>query len=219
MRTILWLAPALLLLGLNAFATDPLAITGDYIEVRSSHVYTCGCLYSGEAVTVGRDAILVLAVRQGEFRGAPLAGMRAVAVVYGDGHLGIRNTARKSVLYIDGADSPEPRQALAALLRERYGEVLGDVIAVHTAPVSFDKQAQQVTLSVGEISRVVMRPARLPEDAHAGSSLWYDPLIPTSESTLGTAEYASFNGNDFKHKWWTSETGIRGYIASFVLSQ
>ena len=65
-----------LLLGLNLYAAAPPAITGDYVEVRSHHVYTCGCLYSGEQATGGREAILAWAIRQGEVDGVSLAGLR-----------------------------------------------------------------------------------------------------------------------------------------------
>jgi len=34
------------------------AISGDYVEARSNEVYTCGCLYSGQMTTAGREAIL-----------------------------------------------------------------------------------------------------------------------------------------------------------------
>ena len=48
----------LLLIGSSVFGQAPSPIGGQYIEARSGHVYTCGCLYSGEQVTGGREAIL-----------------------------------------------------------------------------------------------------------------------------------------------------------------
>ena len=38
-------------------------IAGEYVEARSGEVYTCGCLYSSEQVTAGREAILACDIR------------------------------------------------------------------------------------------------------------------------------------------------------------
>jgi len=204
-------------LGLGAATAPP--ITGDYIEVRSHHVYTCGCLYSGEQATGGREAILTWVIQKGEFQGVPLAGLKAVAVVLGQANLGLDETLRKSVVFVDGADSERQRQALVNLLKLNYAAALGEVAAVHDAPISIERNGERVTVKAGELTRVVVRPAKLPEDAHLGSRLWYDPFIPTTESTLATAEYNRFSGEDFQHRWWIGEPGITGYIGTFAIGQ
>lgn len=206
--------PIALLIGLNLYGSNS-AISGDYIEARSGHVYTCGCLYSGEQATGGREAILAWSVREGEFRGTSLGGSKAVAVIRGASHLGLPNSARESALFVDAA-SPAARAAIVALLRERYGNVLGRILDVHSAPIAFDREGDRVTLSVGEVSRVVVRPARLPQDAHPGSALWYDPFIRLHGAVLATMEHSAFSGADFQHRWWTSEEGINGYIGTFT---
>jgi len=66
---------------------------------------------------------------------------------------------------------------------------------------------------------VIVRPARLPDDAHQGSIRWYEPFIRTTESTLSTTEYRKYSGGDFDHRWWNSEPGITGYIASFEVTR
>lgn len=208
-----------LLIGANAFAQAPSAIAGEYIEARSGYVYTCGCLYSGEQVTTGGEAILAWSFRQGEFRGTPLAGVTAVAVVVGEGHLGIEGTPRKSILYLDSSGSNAQRQAALELLRSQYGKALGAILAVHTAPVAFQSDGDNRRVSVGDTVSIVARRARLPEDAHPGSSAWYGPFVPMTDSALSTTLYHKYGGQDFNRQWWGWEPGITGYMGSFVLTR
>lgn len=213
-----YILPALLgVLTAGAWAAGDQTVVGDYIEVRSNHIYTCGCLYSGEQMTDGREAILAWSIQQGQYRGVPLAGARAVAVLEGERNLGLPGAGRRSVLFIDVADSGADQQAVAGVLKEAFAGVLGEVIAVHSAPIRFDRDGERLAIQVGEVSRLVVRPARLPEDAHQGSALWYTPFIPTTESRLGTTEYNSYRGDEFGHRWWTRDPGITAYIARFTL--
>ncbi len=206
----------LLAAALGTYAAGSSAVAGDYIEVRSNHVYTCGCLYSGEQVTGGREAILVWLVRDGEYRGTALGGAKAVAVLKGPENLGLTGAPRRSVMFVDGV-STEGRQALVEMLKEYYGAVLGELLSVQPAPISLQRDGERLTVNVAGLSKVVVRPARLPEDAHQGSSLWYAPFIPTDGSTLSTIEFASFRGDHLGHRWWEYDAGINGYIASFRL--
>lgn len=212
------LAMGLLLAAVPLFAANPAAISGDYVEVRSNHVYTCGCLYSGEQVTGGREAILAWAFRQGEFYGVPLAQTKAVAVIQGAANLGLDGAARKSLVFVDGASSEAQRLAVLALVRERFADLLGEIQGVQTASITVAREGERVSVSVGEIARLVVRPARLPEDAHLGSFLWYDPFMPVLDSTLATTEYNSFSGEDLERRWWSSEAGINGYMGTFHLA-
>jgi len=207
---ILWLVAS------AGFAASPPAVTGDYIEVRSNHVYTCGCLYSGEQVTSGREAILAWAVREGQYQGAPLAGAKAVAVLIGPTSLSLPGTPRRSVMFVDGVNS-RGQEAFVEMLKEYYGAVLGEILSIQAAPISFRQEGDRWTVNVAGLSKIVVRPARLPEDAHQGSWLWYAPFIPTADSTLSTTEFTSFSGDQFRHRWWEYDAGITGYIATFRL--
>lgn len=194
-------------------------VAGEYVEARSGEVYTCGCLFSSESVSGGREAILAWRIREGEYRGTPLAGLQAVAVLVGDGNLGVGTTSRKSVLYVTDQSTPDQRLAVVDLLSRHYGEVLGEVMAVHPAPVSFRMLNGETRVQVGDDTvNVVLRATRLPEDAHKGASLWYGPFIPVESPALATTLYFRFWGPDFRHQWWTSEPGISAYTGDFRLS-
>ena len=195
-----------------AFAELPSTLTGDYLEARSNHVYTCACLCNGESVTTGREAILAW-----EFKEGPLAGVRVAAVVVGQDHLSLGPTARRSVLYVDGAAGEEQRRAVLELFARYYSGVLGSLAAVHTTPITFERTPESARLAIGDAVRLDVRKARLPEDAHLGSYLWYGPFVPLTESSLGMTLQFQYAGNDFDRHWWEAESGITGYLGRFVL--
>ncbi len=204
--------------ALNAYAASPLPVAGDYLEVRSNEVFTCGCIYSGEYVTGGREAILAWNFRQGEIGNVPVADTRSVAVIQGKANLGLEGTSRQSVLFIDAATDSQ-RQALASALREQYAHVLGQILNIQYLPVSIEKREDRFHMRVGGTCEFVVRPARIPEDAHAGSALRYDPFVAATSSTLATTEYRRFSGPEFKNRWWSSEPGITGFIGTFSFRQ
>ncbi|MGB9604347.1 MAG: DUF1326 domain-containing protein [Bryobacteraceae bacterium] len=192
------------------------AVSGEYVEVRSNHVYTCGCLYSGEQVTGGREAILAWAVREGVYGGADLTGARAVAIITGPESLSLEGTPRRSVMFVDGVAGPA-RRALVDMLKEHYGNVLGELLSVQDAPITLAREGERVRIEVAGLSRIVVRPAELTADAHQGSWLWYAPFIPTADAVLSATELWSFRGTQFGRQWREADTGITGYIATFRL--
>ncbi|MBI3665293.1 MAG: DUF1326 domain-containing protein [Acidobacteria bacterium] len=211
------LAMVILLAGAGLRAEMPAAIMGDYVEARSNHVYTCGCLYSGEQVTVGKEAILAWGIKEGGFRGLSLAGVKVVAVVVGEQSLSLAATPRKSVLYLDGITSVAQQQAVLDLFREQFREGLGEITGVESAPISFERENEGAVVGVGNTVRVEIRKARLPEDAHPGSRLWYQPFVPVAEPILGATLYYKYSGGSFARQWWESEPGITAYLGSFTL--
>jgi hypothetical protein len=207
--------PILVILFLLAaavlFAEPPAILAGDYLEARSNHVYTCACLCNGESVTTGREAILAW-----EFRRGGLAGVRVAAVVVGQGHLSLGPAARRSVLYVDGATAEQQREVVR-LFGRHYSGVLGSVTAVHNAPIAFERSPEVARLSIGEAVKLDIRKARLPDDAHFGSYLWYGPFVPMTESSLGMTLEFRYQGSDFDRHWWEAESGITGYFGTFAL--
>ena len=206
----------ILIFAVDAHAQAP-AVAGDYVEARSGHVYTCGCLYSGESVTGGKEAILVWRILSGDYQGTPLEGIRVAAVVVGESNLGAPDDARRSVVYLDGITRDAQEQAVLALWRREYAKVLGEVRAVHRAPITFDRQGELVNVEVPGVVRVQARKARLPQDAHPGSFLWYSPFTPLADPTLATSLLYEYWGNDFQRQWRELFAGITGYMGHFEL--
>jgi hypothetical protein len=104
-----------------------------------------------------------------------------------------------------------------ALGRREYAKVLGEVRAVHRAPLTFDRQGELVSVEVPGVVRVQARKARLPQDAHPGSFLWYSPFTPLGDATLATSLLDESWGTDFQRQWRELFAGITGYMGHFEL--
>ena len=198
-------------------AGDAPAVSGDYVEARSNEVYTCGCLYSGQMTTAGREAILAWRITSGAYQGTPLAGVKVAAVIVGDANLGAYDAPRRTALYLDESASDAQLQAVLALWRREYSRALGTIATVHRAPISFAQQGDSVRLSIPNLVEVQARKARLPEDAHPCSFLWYQPFVPLRSPSLATALNYEYSGLDFQHQWQDLMPSINGYLGEFAL--
>jgi len=207
-----------LLLAVSGRAQVAPAVTGDYIEVRSGHVYTCGCLYSGEAVTGGKEAILIWQIGQGEYQGMPLAGIKVAAVVVAEGNLGTEDVPRRSVLFLDGATSAAQKEAVISLWRRQHSTILGEVTSIRDVPIRMEQHGDWLTASILGVAHLEVRKARLPEDAHLGSFLWYGPFATLRESTLATALLYEYSGSDFQRQWRDTMPSISGYMGNFMFT-
>lgn len=219
MKTKILVTSLIILLGTaRAAAQKPAPIQGDYAEMRSGEVFTCGCLYSSEMVTAGREAILVWRIRRGSYRGTPLVGIKVAAVVVGDANLGAYPGARRSVLFLDGIRSDAQQQAIRDLWAREYSDLLGEVRAVHLTRFKLDFLDDTVRVAIPGTVEVRARKALLPEDAHPGSFLWYDPFTTLRDSFLATAVHYEYSGGDFQHQWTDLMPAIRGYVGKFELN-
>lgn len=205
-------------LAVQAHAQITPAVLGDYVEARSGHVYTCGCLYSGETVTAGREAILGWRIARGDYQGAPLAGIKVVAVVVGESNLGAEAAPRHAALYVDGATTDAQREAIRALWLKEYSRVLGKIEALKSAPITLEQTDGTVRLEIPGIARLELRKARLPGDAHPGSFLWYGPFTPLNDPTLATSLLYEYWGNEFHRQWRDLLPAISGYFGKFEFS-
>jgi hypothetical protein len=214
LATAMWVS---LLCALPLAADEAPAVSGDYVEARSNEVYTCGCLYSGQMTTAGREAILAWRITRGVYQGTPLAGVRVAAVVVGDANLGAYDGPRRTALYLDESASDAQVRAIVTLWLRTYSQALGKIATVHRAPISFTQQGDSVRVSIPNLVEVQARKARLREDAHPGSFLWYAPFVPLRNSSLVTALNYEYQGMDFQHQWQDLMPSINGYLGEFAL--
>ena len=193
------------------------SLTGNYMEARSSYVYTCGCLYSGEEVTGGREAILTWQIREGSWNGTALNNLSMVAVLKAEENLGSpKGVPRISTLYLDENATEEQRVALLALLSEQFSPLLGDIASVQSAPIIWQVDDESSWVTVPGKLEVDARKAQ-PEDAHPGSRLWYEPFVSLTESTMATTTTYSYQDAELDIRWIDFEPRIAGYFGTFVL--
>src|SRR5687767_3359692 len=106
MRILLHAAVAASLLAVAgaAYASKP-ALSGVYVEARTCSVYTGACHANGEAVTVGREAMMTWHIDKGTVDGQKVDGMNVVAVVSGTDNLAKKGCDKTSVIYVDSRAS------------------------------------------------------------------------------------------------------------------
>lgn len=212
-----FLVPLVLLAVPGALGQSPASIGGDYVEVRSNHVYTCGCLYSGELVTDGREAILAWNFLHGSFEGLPLEEVTVVAVIVGGENLSAEDANRRTAIYLNESGWKK-RRAIVRLLQEQYGRTLGKIVHTRSAFIAFEKKDGVVTVRVPRVAHLAVREARLPEDAHLGSSRWYGPFIPVTDPMLATVLLYEYEGKDFARRWKRLDPAIAGYTGEFAIA-
>jgi hypothetical protein len=206
-----------LLYALPAVADETATVSGDYIEARSNEVYTCGCLYSGQMTTAGKEAILAWRIARGTYQGTSLVGVKVAAVVVGDTSLSAYDGPRRTALYLDGVTSDDQQQAVVALWQQQYAGALGKITSVHRVPINITQQGDTIRVSVPDLVEIQARKARLPADAHPGSYVWYEPFVPLRNLSLATALDYEYSGKDFQRQWQDLLPSISGYLGEFTM--
>jgi hypothetical protein len=177
----------------SALASAP---RGHYVEARTASVLAGACHYGGEATTQGREALLAWSFEGGAWRGRELAGSKVVAVVAGESNLA-EGGARRSVLYADGRN----REAALALVRERYGDALGNVVRVVEAPIDarFSDEGYAVAIEgVAELSG-----EKLPDRACCAmpQSVWYAPIGEVAGRVVGQSRVFRYADESLGPVW------------------
>jgi Uncharacterized conserved protein len=190
-------------------------ITGDYIEARSASVYAGPCHYNGELTTAGREAILALNVREGEFGGEPLAGLGVAAAVAGQANLADEKAPRRSVVYVPESATKPQREALVALLKAKAGAALGEVVAVKPVSLRFAVDAKAVTVTGGDALSLSL--LRYPcSHCVMPSQVWYRPFVTGGTETLVAQSLSSGFSEKALGVTWRHEPSDNAFVGGFV---
>ena len=178
--------------------TDPIPVTGDYVEVRTAEVYTGGCILGSEWESLGREAIMAWRVSKGTVNGTALDGLAVVAVVGADRNLGSETlggpapSAVRSVLMIDDRATAAQRDALVGMVRGLAPALTREVIQVRTVPISFTREGADVRVSAAEAKLDVT--TKFEHSPTCGATRWFDPLASTTKAELGLARSHEWSG-------------------------
>lgn len=203
---------------------DPLAtVRGDYVEARTSDVWTGPCFANGEVNLDGQEAVLAWRVSDGEWEGSDLSGLSVAAVVIANATLGDPHAEplpARSLLLIDEAASESQRDALASLARHLGGELLDGVESRHAVPISFEVEGAHARLAVGgaETTSVALetRPLGV-HDTHCGNEfIYYPPLTDTVEATPAATLVHHYRGPELG-KTWSSPDKRSAFVGRFAL--
>jgi len=179
---------------------ENVSLRGDYVEVRTASVFAGACHYNGEVVTTGRDAMMAWNVTSGKWQGVDLTGVRVMAVVSADANLGESNAARQSEIIIDSQASRTQALAIVNALKENYAASLGKVVAVHSAPITFERSGRTYAVVTSDAAINV---EAMPNDlcCRMPNLVWYKPLVGLENRKVGYTSKALYSGRVVGEPW------------------
>jgi len=179
---------------------ENVSLRGDYVEVRTASVFAGACHYNGEVVTTGRDAMMAWNVTFGKWQGVDLTGVRVMAVVSADANLGESNAARQSEIIIDSQASRTQALAIVNALKENYAASLGKVVAVHSAPITFERSGRTYAVVTSDAAINV---EAMPNDlcCRMPNLVWYTPLVGLENRKVGYTSKALYSGRVVGEPW------------------
>jgi hypothetical protein len=218
------LVPALALVLAAVVALPAAAITGDYLEARTSDVYTGPCFANSEVNLAGKEAILAWRVSEGAWDGVDLSDLAVVAVVRADATLGDPygdpEAPARSVVVVDERASREQRQALVSFARSMASsggrDLLGAVAAVEAAPIELavaDRNGA-ARLKAGEVAELATRGLTHEDHLCGNETVYYDPLAATTRATPAVTLEHRYSG-DALGKTWSSPNKRSAFVGSF----
>ena len=213
----LHLSVAALVAGLVASGAQAApAVTGDYVESRSANVFVGACHHEGEILTAGRNAVLAWNIMDGAYNNVNLKGVSAVAVVAADKHLEMKDAKRQSMVYISDQATPEQREAAVALLKERAGSALGEVLAVKSAPVAFDAKGDMYRVHVDGIAYMKIRKQTAELCCKQPYEVWGKPFVPVKAAKTGYCVGVGYKDTGLLQSWNATDQN-NAYFGEFAL--
>ena len=204
MRMFVAFALAVLLVPVAVSANG--SIRGDYLEIRTSDVYTGPCFANAEVNLTGREAVIAWKVREGSWQGVDLAGLSVLAVVKAQSTLGdpYENPyPARSVIIVDAMADLQQEEALVDFARSSGGELLANVIKVHKVAIATDFGGDQGTASVKAGELVDLKTRALNDKDHlcGNEIVYYPPLTEVSNAIPAYTLAHAFRGNDLNSTW------------------
>ncbi len=219
MKRTLWLAVVGML-----FAVAPLSaagLTGQYIEARTTDVWTGPCFANADVNLGGKHAIMAWKIDKGQWDKVSLDGLGIVAVLAASDTLGTKQTGDgKAVLIVDERASREQKDALVAFAKEQGGELLRKVVAVRSARVELNvckcAEGGCGTLQAGD-ARIETRCLDHKHDKVCGNeSAFFPPLARDVKAEPALAAENEYTGKGLDGTW--KDSGRRSaYLGTFAV--
>ncbi|HVR99711.1 MAG TPA: DUF1326 domain-containing protein [Thermoanaerobaculia bacterium] len=207
-------------------AASSQGIAGNYMEARTSDVYTGSCFANAEVNLAGREAVLAWSIREGAWKGVPVQGLAVVAVVRAAATLGdpyANPLPARSVLLVDERADAAQREALVGFAHEMAGDLLSDVVAVQSAPIhmTIGTEVQghhgggEASLQAGNLVELRTRSLNHTDHLCGNEEVYYDPLTPTVGAVPAVTLAHAFRGKGLGITW--SSPGKRSaFVGTFA---
>ncbi len=194
-------------------------VRGQYVEARTCDVYTGSCFANADTGLTGKNAVLAWKVTVGSFDGQKLDGLGVVAVVSARETLGLKQSAPgKAILIVDERANKAQRDALVNMVRSVAGDLVGDVVAVESAPIDVtvcNCDGEGCAAVRAGDARVTTRCLDTAHDKACGNeTTMYPPLTKGVSARAAMAAENCFGGKELNETW--SDTDRRGaFVGSF----
>lgn len=197
-------------------SAESVSIRGDYVEVRTASVFAGACHFNGEVTTTGRDALMAWNFTSGKWNDVDLSRLRAVSVVTSDSNLSDDNAVRRSEIIVDNNASHAQAVAIVELLKTKYAASLGKIVAVLSAPITFEHKGGSYVVNAGRLAAINVE--AMPNDlcCKMPNLVWYSPLVPLGNRKVGYTRNALYSGDSLGDAWQRSGENSAFY-GSFAL--
>jgi len=206
------------------------SISGDYLEARTSDIYTGPCFANSEVNLAGKEAVVAWRVQKGAWRGVPVEGLSVVAVVRAAATLGDPTETplpARAVLLVDERADAAQKDALVGFAHEMAGDLLADVVAVESAPIRLtiedgDSGAHHgastlsgaASLQAGNVVELKTRALNHADHLCGNEEVYYPPLTATTEAVPAVTLANAFRGGELG-KIWSSPGKRSAFVGRF----
>jgi len=192
-------------------------IRGDYIETRTSDIYTGQCFANSEVNLVGKEAILAWHVENGSWDGVALDGLSVAAAIHARATLGDpydNPYPAKSVILVDERATPRQRAALVGFARQMGGPLLkdtGQVIPTTMEMIVNHQRHGVALLRAGRFATVETRSLTDQDHVCGNEMTFYPPLTQVADSMPAVAVTDAYEGPGLGESW-----DLHGQRSAFV---
>jgi len=192
-------------------------IRGDYIETRTSDIYTGQCFANSEVNLVGKEAILAWHVENGSWDGVALDGLSVAAAIHARATLGDpydNPYPAKSVILVDERATPRQRAALVGFAQQMGGPLLkdtGQVIPTTMEMIVNHQRHGVALLRAGRFATVETRSLTDQDHVCGNEMTFYPPLTQVTHSMPAVAVTDAYDGPGLGESW-----DLRGQRSAFV---
>jgi hypothetical protein len=194
--------------GLAAAVSASAGVSGDYLEVRSCDVYTGPCFANAEMGLTGKEGMLFWSIRQGDWNGEKLDGLKVMAIVKTDatlGNLKYQPRIGEAVLIVDSHATPGQKQALAGLARQMGGDLLQKIVALKSVSIASTLGTCQekgcASIRAGDLAEITTSCLSNKHDLCGNEETFYPPLSEVEDAYPVFTEVASYSGPGLDLTW------------------
>jgi len=191
------------------------SVRGDYFEACNCDI-SCSCIWLGPATQDVCNLFLAWHVHDGQKDDVDLSGLNAVMTVRTSKQMtdGIWRVA----LYLDDRATPEQSEALGAVFSggagghlAALGPLIGEVVGVAPASISFDRSGRSLKATVGDV--LSMESEEMVGMDGSNPSVITNPLLgvvtqPMTQARAGAVRYSDH--------WDAEFSGTNSFITDFA---